>query len=174
MRRGRLVLTGAAAAMLAAAAGWYYGSPWWTLWRMGEAARAGDVATLASYVDQPVLAGRTKARARSLFRSTLAMPLRDSASARRFLAFARRKLAEVERWNGDSPADLLGWLAEVPVRRGGLGGYRTRDYDPIVIHHGLDRFDLRDRRASLENGSVLNFRRHGLGWKLEDVQWGQQ
>jgi hypothetical protein len=174
MKRGRLILAGSAAALLVAAAGWYYGSPWRTLWRMREAARAGDLATVASYVDAPVVAARTKARARSFFGSVLTTPLGDNERARRFVAFARRKLAEVERWSGDSPADLLGWLAEVPVRRGGFGGYRTRDQDPVVVHHGLDRFELRDRRASEENGPALAFRRHGLRWKLEDVRWGQQ
>jgi hypothetical protein len=175
MRRGRLILVGAAAAaLIAAPAAWYYGSPWWALWRMREAARAGDLATFAAYVDRPALAARTKARARAGLEATLATPLRDSENMRRFLAFARRKLAEVKHWDGDSPADLLGWAAEVPVRWGGLGGYRTRNYDPVVIHHGLDRFELRDRRSSEENGPVLSFRRHGLGWKLEDVRWGQQ
>jgi hypothetical protein len=155
MRRRRLILVGiAAAALIAAPAAWYYGSPWWTLWRMREAAQAGDLATLLG--------------------SVLTMALADSHNARRLVAYAKRKLAEVERSSGDSPADLTGWLAEVPVRWGGLGGYRTKDNDPIVIHHGLDRFDLRDRRASEENGPVLSFRRHGLGWKLEDAQWGQQ
>jgi hypothetical protein len=141
---------------------------------MREAARAGDLAAFASYVDRPALAARTKARARTLFGSVLAMPLADTGNSRRFVAFARRKLAELERQSGNSPSDLLGWLAEMPVRRGGLGGCRTRDRDPVVVHHGLDRFDLRDRRASAENGPALTFRRHGLGWKLEDARWGQQ
>jgi hypothetical protein len=175
MRRKRLILAGAAAAaLIAAPAIWYYGSPWWTLWRMREAARARDLATFASYVDQPALAARMKARARAGLESTLTTTLRDGENTRRLLAWARRKLAEVKHWDGDSPGDLLGWTAEVPVRWGGLGGYRTRDQDPVVIHHGLDRFDLRDRRRSGENGPILTFRRHGLGWKLEDVRWGRQ
>jgi hypothetical protein len=171
-QRGRLGLT--AAALLAAGAGWYYGSPWWTLWRMREAARAGDVANFSTYVDAPALAERTKARARTRLGSVLTTALDDSDNSRRFVALARRRLAELERRGGDAPAGLLGWLSEMPVRRGGLGGYRTRNYDPVVIRHGLDRFDLRDRRASVEYGPVLSFRRHGLGWKLEDAQWGQQ
>lgn len=174
MKRPRLILAAIMAALLVSAAGWYYGSPWWTLWQMREAARARDLATFTSYVDAPALAARTKARARSLLGSVLTTPLGDSQSARRFVDLARRKLAELERRSGDSPADLLDWLAEVPVRRGGFGGYRTKDQDPVVIHHGLDRFELRDRRFSEENGPVLSFRRHGLGWKLEDVRWGQQ
>lgn len=174
MKRGTLILASAAAALLMSAAGWYYGSPWWTLWQMREAARARDLATFSSYVDKPALAARTKARARSLLGSVLTAPPGDREDARRFVDFARRKLAELERQSGDSPADLLGWLAKVPVRRGGFGGYRTKDQDPVVIHHGLDRFELRDRRSGGKNGPVLSFRRHGLGWKLDDVRWGQQ
>lgn len=175
MRRSKLILAAAAAiVLLATPTAWYFGSPWWTLWRMREAARAGDVAAFAAYVDGPALAARTKARARSSLETALTTPLGDTESARRLLAFARRKLAELERGGGASPPDLLGWLAEVPVRRGGLGGYRTKDRDPIVIRHGFDRFELREGDAGVEHGPVLSFRRHGLGWKLEDARLGQQ
>jgi hypothetical protein len=47
-----------------AAAGWWFGSPWWTLWRMRSAAEAGDSGTLASYVDFPALRASTKAQLR--------------------------------------------------------------------------------------------------------------
>jgi hypothetical protein len=174
MRRGKLILAGAAAALILAAGGWYLGSPWWTLWRMREAARAGDVAALASYIDQPAVVARAKARARAMWGSVLTTPLADTGSARRFLALARRKLAELERERGDAPTELLDWFAGIPVRWGGLGAYRTRRSDPFIFRHGLDRFEVRERGAGLENGPVLSFRRHGLGWKLEDARWGQQ
>lgn len=173
-RRKLSLAAAAAAALVALPAGWYFGSPWWTLWRMREAARAGDLATFASHVDRPVLAARSKAQARIWLESILTTPLGDSESAQRLRAFALRRLAEMERWGGDSPADFTRWLAEVPVRWGGLGGYRTRDYDPVIVHYGLDRLDLRDRRARDELGPVLSFRRHGLGWKLEEGRFGQQ
>lgn len=175
MKRARLIGAGiAVAALIAAPATWYHGSPWWTLWRMREAAQAGDIRALAAYIDQPTLAAREKARARALWGSALTTPLGDSDNARRFVALAGRKLEEVEREAAAGPTELAGWLAEIPVRWGGLGGYRTKDQDPVVVRHGPGRFDLRDRRHSGENGPVLGFRRHGLGWKLEDVRRGRQ
>ncbi|HEX8238610.1 MAG TPA: DUF2939 domain-containing protein [Allosphingosinicella sp.] len=56
------ILAAAALLLLLAAAGWWFGSPWWTLWRIREAARAGDSQTLAGYVDFPAL--RASARDR--------------------------------------------------------------------------------------------------------------
>lgn len=60
-RQARIAI--AAAALIAlAAAGWWFGSPWWTLWRMREAAAAGDSATLASYIDFPAVRASAKAQ----------------------------------------------------------------------------------------------------------------
>jgi hypothetical protein len=175
VKRGRLILAGAAAAaLIAVPTVWYYGSPWWTLWRMREAARAGDLPTLLSYADRPTLVARATARAKAAWGSVLTMKLGDGEEVRRFVDLARRRLNSAERDSAIGPRDLIGWLSEIQVRRGGLGGYRTRDQDPIVVHSGLDRFDLRDRRHGGDNGPVLGFRRHGLGWKLEDVRLGQQ
>ena len=159
----------AAALLIAAAAAWYLGSPWWTLWRMREAARAGDVGAVAVYIDRPALAARAKARAKAELRSILAEGLADTASSRRLVALARRRLAELDREAALDPAALLGWLAQIPIAPGS-----RRSYDPVVTRHGLDRFEVRDRGASVENGPLLGFRRHGLSWKLEEVRWGQQ
>jgi hypothetical protein len=173
--RRRLILAAtAAAALIALPAAWYYGSPWWTLWRMREAARAGDRATLLAYADRPTLAAREAARAKAFWGSVLAIKAGDSDRERRLADLARRRLRSADRDSGVWPPDLTGWFGDIPVRWGGLGGYRTRRYEPVIVHYGLDRFELRDRLASSENGPVLYFRRHGLGWKLEDVRWGQQ
>ena len=55
-----LALAAALAALLAA--GWWFGSPWWTLWRMREAAQSGDSEALAAYIDFPALRESTKAQ----------------------------------------------------------------------------------------------------------------
>lgn len=49
----------AAIALASLAAGWWFGSPWWTLWRMREAAAAGDAQALASYIDFPAVRAST-------------------------------------------------------------------------------------------------------------------
>jgi hypothetical protein len=41
MRRGRTIAL-AAALLVLIGAGWWFGSPWWTLWRINEAAEARD------------------------------------------------------------------------------------------------------------------------------------
>jgi hypothetical protein len=61
MRKSRMLALAAALAVLAGA-GWWFGSPWWTLWRMREAARAGDSDALAAYIDFPALRASTRAR----------------------------------------------------------------------------------------------------------------
>ena len=55
------ILAAAALLLLLAAAGWWFGSPWWTLWRMREAAQAGNSDALAAYIDVPALRASTRA-----------------------------------------------------------------------------------------------------------------
>ena len=61
MRKARWTLA-AAIALASLAAGWWFGSPWWTLRRMREAAAAGDAQALASYIDFPALRASTRER----------------------------------------------------------------------------------------------------------------
>jgi hypothetical protein len=59
----RSIAVAACAAVILVASGWYWGSPWWTLYRMREAARAGDAEGLAAYVDYAGMDARDKAAA---------------------------------------------------------------------------------------------------------------
>jgi len=173
--RRRIGLAAAAALVVALAAGWYFGSPWWTLWRMREAARAGDYATLASYVDAAALEADAKAQARSWWRGVLEKPLaKDSEGAARWIARARRSLRELQARPPIALGDLKPWLSEIPVRQAGTGPTRPGHLAPYIRHQGLDAFELRYREASEELGPVLGFRRYGLGWKLVGARWGQQ
>ncbi|MCW3847746.1 DUF2939 domain-containing protein [Sphingomonas sp. LB-2] len=52
----------AAAALLVLSAGWYFESPWWTLWRMAGAAEAHDVKTLSAYIDYRAVREDMRAR----------------------------------------------------------------------------------------------------------------
>ncbi|HYG47466.1 MAG TPA: DUF2939 domain-containing protein [Allosphingosinicella sp.] len=168
MRRGRLVGAIAAAVLVAAPAAWYFGSPWWTLWRMREAARAGDMARLAAYVDMDSIRAQAKREFETLWSSVLADVRTDSPNGRDLVELARRKLADPSASVG-----LRAWLASVPIRFAGLGGGGDPDHRPYIVRRGLDAFEVREERASLENGPVLTFRRHGLGWKLSEVRLGQ-
>lgn len=176
MRRSRLILAAAATALLAALpAAWYFGSPWWTLWRMREAARAGDYATLASYVDAAALEADAKAQARSWWRGVLEKPLtRDPEGAARWIARARRNLVDLETHPQIALSDLRPWLSEIPIRRPAPRAGAPRPYRPYIRHQGLRGFEVRDEDASEDLGPVLTFRRHGLGWRLAGARWGQQ
>jgi hypothetical protein len=170
MRSRRLILAGAATALIAAPAAWYYGSPWWTLWRMREAARERDLTTLATYVDTAAIRAQAERELKTLWTSAIAEVRTDTPDGRRFVDLARRKLSE-------RPAiglmDLRPWLESIPIGIAVLGGGESGPR-PYIVRRGFDSFEVRDEGASLEHGPVLTFRREGLGWKLERVRWGQQ
>jgi Protein of unknown function (DUF2939) len=172
-RQPLAILSAAAALLIALPAGWYFGSSWWTLWRIREAAQAGDLAALADYVDYPRVAAAEKAEAKRWLVSAMKTPMRD-ANPGGILAFARRKLAEIERRTASSPLDLRAGLAGMEVGHGFLGPITRRRGDPYVIHHGLDGFEVRDEGMSWEHGPVLTFERRGLRWRLVAMRWGQQ
>src|SRR3954468_4894649 len=115
MKRRRFILAGTAAALAALAAGWYWGSPWWTLWRMREAARAGDVGTLASYVDFAGIGRRWSEQARTSWINTIPRVSPRTTNSHSFIAFARRQIAEAERGGPGRPAELSPWLSKLPI-----------------------------------------------------------
>lgn len=167
MRRRTAILLFALAALVAAlAAGWYFGSPWWTLRRMREAARAGDTATLASYVDWDAVRADTKARAERKIAPVLDLAPTDGDLGRALIALAGRKAADRAVDALVRPEMLRFWLAGLSLRHGGSGGAA---YAPAVTHRGLSAFELHDARDP-ERSPILVFRRHGLGWKLEAVR----
>jgi hypothetical protein len=168
MKRGRLLAAIAAAILIAAPAAWYFGSPWWTLWRMREAARARDLETLSTYVDRAAIQAQAERELKSLLGSVLA----DARNGGDFADIARRQLARPGVRGG--LVDLQPWLASVPIRFAGLGGGGDARYRAYIVRHGLESFEVREEGVSLENGPALTFRRHGLGWKLTGVRWGQQ
>ncbi|HEX4739347.1 MAG TPA: DUF2939 domain-containing protein [Allosphingosinicella sp.] len=178
MKRGTGILIAAAAALLIALpVGWYFGSPWWTLWRIREAARAGDVKALDSYVDWNAVRNGFWSQAQKSWGSVIAEVRPNGDGARRLIGLAKRILAKPAT-DGLSSSDgdrIRAWLAEIPVGTGGLSEGKDQDgRRPAIVHHGLNEFSVIDPGASKEAGPVLTFRRHGLGWKLEGVRFGQQ
>lgn len=135
----------AAGALLAlTAAGWWFASPWWTLWRMREAAAAGDSGALAAYIDFPALRASTKAQLSPRLGglgSALARPAVDALV---------------------SPAALR--LALLKPRRG-----EARAGELELIRTAASEFRLH-RQGSAGGKGDLVFRRHGFGWKLAEVR----
>ena len=154
MRKGRTVAIAAAALLALLAAGWWFGSPWWTLWRMREAAEAGDSEELAAYIDFPALRASTREQLASHLGplgGLVAGPALDAAISPEALSLALGK-------------GRAG-------RRGGDGGQARGAGEPPEVHlsrTGASEFRVKGR------SSELVFRRHGLGWKLEEIRLGSK
>lgn len=136
MRRGRTFALAAATLLALLAAGWWFGSPWWTLWRMREAAGAGDSRALAAYVDFPALRASTREQlGLGPVGGLLAGPAVDALVSPEALRLALGK----GRGSGGP--------GEVELSRTGASLFRVRRGKHDLI-----------------------FRRHGLGWKLEEIR----
>lgn len=147
MRNRHRVALISAALLALIAAGWWFGSPWWTLWRMREAAEAADSDALAAYVDFPALRASTRDQLGSRLGplgGLIAGPALDAAISPEALRLALGK------------------------GRGSGGGGETRHGseppEVDIFRTGASEFRVRGRR------SELVFRRHGLGWKLEEIR----
>lgn len=168
MKRRTIILIAAAALLIAAPAGWYFGSPWWTLWRIREAARAGDAERLAAYVDFEALRAQTRDEVRSSVGSLLGR-LHPNAQEGALADLAARALSRRVVEPAVGPELLKLWMKGLSFG----GGSGQNPYRPIVEHHGLDAFVMRDARDP-DHGAALTFRRHGLGWKVERIRWAEQ
>jgi hypothetical protein len=147
-----------AAALLAlVGAGWWFGSPWWTLYRMREAARARDVGTLSEYIDyRSVLLDAFLRNQRELARK--GVPGMDQSRSGR-IAMESRVLANLITM----PERLLPVL-EAGSSRDDSYGMRFEDLE--LRHADLDEFRLVQKNGK---GGELIFRRHGLSWKLSTM-----
>lgn len=137
MRKSRAIALSAALLVLLAA-GWWFGSPWWTLWRMREAAQAGDSDALAAYIDFPAL----RVSVREQLRPNLgpAADLLVGPAVDALVSPDSLRLVLLRRREGGGPG-------EFEMVRTGPGEFR--------LARGKGEFV---------------FRRHGLGWKLEEIR----
>lgn len=141
MRKGRIFILAALLALVGA--GWWFGSPWWTLWRMREAAQTGDAQALAGYIDFPALRASTRAqlgRRLGPIGGLIAGPAADAAISPEALSLA------------------LG------TGRAGAGGGASEPGKIDLSRTGASEFRVRGKHSDLV------FRRHGLGWKLEEIR----
>lgn len=146
MRKGRIILVAALLAL--AGAGWWFGSPWWTLWRMREAAEAGDAQALAAYIDFPALRASTRRQLGPRLGplgGLVAGPAIDAAISPEALRLA------LGRGRGSAGG-------------GGRDGEGGAPQEVDLARTGASEFRV------LGRSSDLVFRRHGLGWKLEEIR----
>jgi hypothetical protein len=87
-----------------------------------------------------------------------------------FRELATRMLSRPRPGVLNGAEDIREWLSNMSLSQGATG---RQGYRPAIVHHGLNEFVSVDARSPV-NGGALIFRRHGLGWKLEEVRFGQQ
>lgn len=155
MRRPRTVALAAAALLAVAAAGWWLASPWWTLWRMREAAEAGDSQALSAYVEFPALRASTRAQLGAKLG-----PLGGLVAGRALDAAISPEALALALGNGRGRASGGANATPGGVARG--PDSEARDID--LARTGASEFRVKGRRSDLV------FRRHGLGWKLEEIR----
>lgn len=154
----RWIVAGAAA-FVVLAAGWYFGSPWLTLYQIRNAAEARDATALSSHIDYEAL------------REDVRRQLREKLRAE---GVTRGRLGESLVIGA-----ITDGVADAVVRPEGLAAifaaeaaapdtpFRMRASEMAVRRDGLDQFRLVKRDGQ---GGELIFRRHGLGWKLSAVK----
>lgn len=192
MTRNKIILV--ATVIVALVAGWYFGSPRWTLWQMGQAAEARDSDRLARYIDFPTLRETTK----SQMKAQMMARAEQQGSQDSFGALgAMIGLAMIDPMVDGlvTPETMRAAFANAPDKaegrpagsqaRGATGGQGNgagaasggAKAGPLgidtenaeIVHEGLNEFRVRKKDAQNEAGDLI-FRRHGLGWKLEEVR----
>jgi len=166
MRHGRFPIV--AAALVALFLVWYLASPWWTLRRMDAAARAGDWATVESYMDMEAVHRASAANAEAGLRGALqevreARNVGERTSAESSVEYFRRMARA-------GPVELARDVEEAIAFRPSQLIAGSLWVDPHFKRSGLDEFVIR-KNATPSPGTFV-FRRHGLGWKLDEVRWG--
>ena len=169
-RKGLAVAS--ALALLLLVGGWYFGSPYWTLWRMREAAEARDAQALAGYVDFETLRRTTKSQLREQLAAEREGggedPLRELGAT-----FASALIGPAVDAMITPEALRYAFLAKGARRQGNGGAAQHRPAidasDVEILRTGASEFRLRRKGNRDEQGDLV-FRRHGLGWKLEEVR----
>jgi len=146
-----------AALLVLAGVGWWFGSPWLTLYQMKRAAEARDMAALSAYIDYPALRRDMKAQIRARVGPTREGP---------------REL-------GDLVAGALAQgVVEAAVRPEAIGAIFAagavlgpsappiRAEDLTMRRDGFDQFRM--VRKDGAPGEIV-FRREGFGWKLAAI-----
>jgi len=187
MTRNKILLI--AAALVGLAAGWYFASPRWTLWQMNDAAEARDSDRLAAYIDFPTLRETTKAQMKAQLMAKAQQDGGAQGGAASLGAVMGLALIGPVIDSTLTPETMRAAFEKVPAKaqgaaRGGSAGVpaggaakaapdqRPLGIDPDnmkIVQKGPNEFRLRKKDAKTEAGDLI-FRRHGLGWKLEEVK----
>lgn len=140
-----------AAALLVLGAGWWFGSPWWTLWRMASLSEAHDTQGLSSYIDYRAMREDMRARINARIAE------RGGLRARIGGTLEKAAMGAAIRPEGLRASFILERFGKPkPIAAG----------DIYVLRDGLSQFRMVRRDGT---GKTLVFRREWLGWKLVAV-----
>ncbi|MBN8806947.1 MAG: DUF2939 domain-containing protein [Sphingomonas sp.] len=159
---------------LVAGAGWYFGSPWWTLYQVKEAAERKDVDALIGYIDFDALRADLKVQMHEAAR-------KDAAADHSPIDPAAEAMADESMDSQVTPANVRSLLrdqfAPKPKASGGAatsGGAKSPSpidqigKDIAVDRTSFDSFVVQGRDKP--DGVRLTFARRGLGWKLAGLR----
>lgn len=143
------------------AGGWYWGSPWWTLSAMQEAAQSRDVGTLSRYVDYDAVRESLKTQ----FRDQAKQGPAGGGSV--FGSLVRGGVAERLVDLAVTPDAMRVIFASAPLAEDNARGpIRLKASDMKLRRDGLTRFSLERRDGK---PGALIFRLRGAGWVLTDI-----
>lgn len=149
---------------IVAGAGWYFGSPRWTLYQMKAAAEAGDIDTLASYVDFPKL----RASLKDEVKAKAAAQLQSGKGLEALGAMLAINMVDGLIDGMVTPSVLQKvFVRDKESGPEGMANIDATADDLIIARSGFDRFVLRRPNAG---AGALIFERFGLGWKLTGMR----
>lgn len=165
MRLAKIALL---AAPLLLAGGWYWGSPYWTLKQIRDAAQAGNSDALATHVDFPALRADMKAE---MAAQVMAKSKQDDGGFGKLGEIFALAMVDKLIDGMISPAGLRVMFAGADTVDGSNSKPLQMNMDDVRIEHtGLSGFKLHRAKTGDEK-AVLVFARDGLGWKLVGVDF---
>ena len=157
MKRSRTILIMVALLAVATGAGWYWGSPWWTLRSMKQAAEARDIAALSTHIDYPSLRAGMKRELRARVRPD------DGVLG----ALVSRGITDTVVEVALRPEGMRAIFAAAPLAAPEAGGVKMNANDMILRRDSVAQFRLVRRQ---DGGGALIFRLRGVRWMLSDVE----
>jgi Protein of unknown function (DUF2939) len=168
---GKSKLFAAAIIAVLLVGGWYWGSPFWTLRQMRDAAQSKDVDALASHVDFPALREDVKAELTASFMTEMGKDQGGLGGLGKAFGLA---MADKMVDGMISPAGLRVMFAGADVADGPQKAGPKLGMDDVEIERsGLSEFRLKSTKTG-DDKPVLVFHRDGLSWKLAGIDLPQK
>lgn len=171
MRRKSLVVV-ALVALFAAGVLWYFASPAYALSQLRDAAESGDKAQLEERIDFPKVKESLKSQFSALMMKEVAKAKEEEGGG--FAAFgAMMAMAMIQPMIDGlvTPEAMSNMIKEGKLKRAkeAAPAPAAKPVDWSIDRDGLDRFRAIPTAEKGEEPPALVFERHGLGWKLADI-----